>query len=85
MSSNTQYTIRGVPTKLDTFLRRQASLRGVSLNQTVLDYIQAATKLDIEDIDDDFDWIIGANTIDDSSLAAMRELKKMDKRKSRLW
>lgn len=82
--SNTQYTIRAIPKKLDNFLRRQAHLRGKSLNQTVLDYIEQATKLDMQDADEDFDWLIGANTLDDASLRAISELKEIDKQKSRL-
>ncbi len=79
-----QYTIRSVPKKLDTFLRQQAQKHGKSLNRTVLDYIQQATKLDIQQIDEDFDWIIGANTLDNESLQAIENLKSVDKLKSRL-
>ena len=82
--SNTQYTIRAVPKKLDIFLRHQAQVRGKSLNQTILDYIEQATKLDMQDVDENFDWIIGANTLDDTSLQAISELKEIDKRKSRI-
>ena len=80
----TQYTIRAVPKELDVFLRRQARLSGKSLNQTILDYIKQATKLDMQEDDDNFDWIIGANTLDKDSLRAIAELKRIDKSKSRL-
>jgi hypothetical protein len=82
--NTTQYTIRAVPKNLDNFLRLQARLQGKSLNQTVLDYIKQATKLDLQEVDEDFDWIIGANTLDNSSLLAIKELKEIDKQKSRL-
>ncbi|HEY1645663.1 MAG TPA: hypothetical protein VGF75_04800 [Candidatus Saccharimonadales bacterium] len=82
--NTTQYTIRSVPKQLDTFLRRQSQVKGKSLNQTVLDYIQQATKLDMQDNTDNFDWIIGANTIDDDTLEAIKELKVVDKSKSRV-
>lgn len=82
--STKQYTIRSVPKSIDDFLRRQARLQGKSLNQTILDYIKQATKLDMQENDDDFSWIIGANTLDDDSLQAMSELKRIDKMKSRL-
>jgi hypothetical protein len=82
--SKTQYTIRSVPKKLDDFLRRQARLRGKSLNQTVLDYITQATKLDMQQTEDDFGWIIGVDTLDDKSLEAIAELKRADKQKSRI-
>jgi len=79
-----QYTIRSVPKELDAFLRRQARLLGKSLNQTVLDYIKQATRLDMQDFDDDFHWLIGSNTIDKATLHAIADLKRMDKQKSRL-
>jgi hypothetical protein len=82
--THTQYTIRQVPRKLDAFLRRQARLQGKSLNQTVLDYIKQATKLDLEADDDSFDWLIGANTMDTATLRAIHELRLADKQKSRL-
>lgn len=79
----TQYTIRSVPKELDAFLRRQARMQGKSLNQIVLDYMQQATKLDLQEDGDDFSWLIGANTLDDDSRRAITELKETDKRKSR--
>jgi len=82
--SKKQYTIRSIPNNLDVFLRRQAQLQGKSLNQTVLDYIKQATKLDLQDSDENFDWIIGANTLDNASLDAIAELKQIDKQKSRI-
>ncbi len=82
--NTTQYTIRSIPKKLDIFLRNQARLRGKSLNQTVLDYIEQATKLDMQDDTDSLDWIVGANPMDDDSLQAIMELKKIDKLKSRI-
>lgn len=82
--NTTQYTIRSVPKALDVFLRRQATARGKSLNQTVLDYIEQATKLDMQESDDDFAWLIGANTLDSKSLKAISDLKEGDKQKSRL-
>ena len=82
--NTTQYTIRSIPKKLDAFLRRQSHLSGKSLNQTVLDYIEQATKLDMQDDGDNFDWLIGAGTLDNDSLRAIAELKGIDKLKSRI-
>lgn len=79
-----QYTIRAVPRNLDNFLRRQAKIQGKSLNRLILDYIEQATKLDMQQTDEDFDWIIGANTMDSASMQAIVELKATDKLKSRL-
>jgi len=80
----TQYTIRAISKNLDNLLRRQAKLKGKSLKLTVLDYIEQATKLDLQQIDEGFDWIIGANTLDDDSLQASSELKSTDMLKSRV-
>lgn len=82
--NTTQYTIRSGPKKLDAFLRQQARLRGKSLNQTVLDYVEQATKLDMQEDGDNFDWLIGAKTMDDDSSQAIAELKQNDKLKSRI-
>jgi hypothetical protein len=79
-----QYTIRSVPKKIDTFLRHQAHLTGKSLNQTILSYIEQATKLNMQDDNDNFDWLIGANTLDDDSLRAITDLKAIDKFKSKI-
>lgn len=81
--AKTQYTIRSVPKKLDTFLRRQARLHDKSLNQTLLDYLAQAAKLDMQAEADDFSWIIGADTIDPKSLQAISELKAADRAKQR--
>lgn len=74
-----QYTIRQIPKQLDTFLRRQARLRGRSLNQTVLDYINKAIEEDKKDKNDDLSWFIGANTIDDAAVQAIQDAKAYDK------
>lgn len=81
--SDIQYTIRAIPKQVDTYLRRQAHLRGRSLNRTVLDYIEESIKRDAVKQDDDFSWLIGSNTIDDSSLEAIKEAKEYDKQKQR--
>jgi hypothetical protein len=80
----TQYTIRAIPKQLDAFPRSQARLRGKSLNQTVLEYLEQAAKLGMKDQDDDFSWIIGANTLENTSLQTINELKEVDKQKSRI-
>jgi hypothetical protein len=79
--SNVQYTIRSVPKDVDMYLRRQARLRGRSLNNTVLAYVEDAIKREAIKQDDDFSWLIGSNTIDAASLRAIKEAKKYDKQK----
>jgi len=74
-----QYTIRQVPKKLDDFFRKQARLSNKSINTVVLEYLEQSTKVDLESHDDNFSWLIGANTIDDDSLQAIAELKQKDK------
>jgi hypothetical protein len=81
--SDIQYTIRAVPKQIDTYLRRQARLRGRSLNSTVLSYIEESINHDTTKKDDDFSWLIGSNTIDDASLEAIKEAKEYDKQKQR--
>jgi len=79
--NTTQYTIRQVPKKLDEFLRKQANLSNKSLNTVVLEYLQQSTKVDLESSDDNFAWIIGADTIDDDALQAIADMKRADKAK----
>lgn len=79
--ATTQYTIRSVPKRLDVFLRRQARLQHKSLNQTLLDYLTQAANVDMKAEADDFSWIIGANTIDERSSQAIKELRAADKAK----
>jgi hypothetical protein len=76
-----QYTIRQVPKKLDEFLRRQARLSNKSLNTVVIEYLEQSTKIDLESTDDNFAWLIGANTIDKDSLDAIADLRRSDKAK----
>jgi hypothetical protein len=80
--SDIQYTIRAVPKQIDAYLRRQARLRGRSLNSTVLSYIEESINRDTTK-KDDFSWLIGSNTIDDASLEAIKEAKEHDKQKQR--
>lgn len=47
--SNIQYTIRGVPSKVDAKLRRIARLRGKSLNQVVLEHLSYNTEISKKD------------------------------------
>ncbi len=81
--SDIQYTIRAVPKDVDTFLRKQAKYSNKSLNTIVLEYLQQSTRQDLDNQDDDFAWIIGADTIDDASLQAIADLKKTDKKSRR--
>ncbi len=79
--SDIQYTIRSIPKPVDDFLRRDAKKRGISLNQVVLGYMQESVKRAQGAAGDDFAWLIGSNTIDDTSLRVIQESKDYDKRK----
>lgn len=54
-----QYTVRGVPPKLDERLREEARTTGKSLNTVVVETLEQA-KLATTDAHDDLDWFIGA-------------------------
>jgi len=80
--SSIQYTIRSVPKSVDVFLRKKAQEEGRSLNQTVIAYVKKAiTEEQAEK--DDFSWLFGANTIDDVSLQAIKDMKEYDKQKQK--
>lgn len=81
--SNVQYTIRRIPKSLDALLRRKARESGLSLNRTVLDYIKKAAEADNKPPKNDLSWFIGSNTIDDTSLKAIQEMKHSSKTKQR--
>jgi hypothetical protein len=81
--NTTQYTIRSIPKNLDEFLRKQARKSNKSLNTIIIEYLQQSTKLDLADENDDFAWIIGANTMDDAVTDAIAELKQADKAKKK--
>jgi hypothetical protein len=49
-----------------------------------LDYIEQATRLDMQEDNESFDWIIGANTMDSDTLRAISDMKQADKQKSRV-
>ena len=38
-----QYTVRGVPKELDSYLRKEANLRGISLNQLIVERLQESS------------------------------------------
>lgn len=79
----TQYTIRNIPPALDRVIRKRSAQSGKSFNQTVIDLLSQQTFGTTEPRqDDNFDWLFGKNTLDESFDDAIEKLSKVDKR---LW
>lgn len=81
--SKIQYTIRNIPEQVDKVIRKRAKQEGNSFNQTVVDMLtlQAFGSTQPE-IDEDFGWLFGANTIDPEFDTAIDELSQIDEK---LW
>ena len=78
-----QYTIRNIPPVVDKVIRKRSKQSGKSFNQTVVDLLSlqtfGTTKPPTED---NFDWLYGANTLDEAFDEAIADLSKIDKE---LW
>lgn len=78
-----QYTIRNIPPTLDRVIRKRARQSGKSFNQTVVDLLALQTFGTTKpQPDDDFDWLFGQNTLDDSFDKTIGELSQVDEK---LW
>ena len=64
--SNTQYTIRSVPPKLDSVLRSRAQKTGKSLNEVMLDALAKGAGVVPDANFTDMDWFIGSKSLDSS-------------------
>ena len=73
-----QYTIRGVPPATDRRLRKLAKIRGVSLNDVVLDEL-SLQNTPKGSLVDSLDWFFGSNTIDDATIKFLEEDDKIQK------
>ena len=84
--ANIQYTIRGVPSKIDARLRRLARLRGQSLNQVVLEQLSTQTSQPRKfarpqkpTTNDDFDDLFGMmKPLEPEVEAALRAQRTVD-------
>lgn len=78
-----QYTIRNIPPAVDKVIKKRSKQTGKSFNQTVVDLLSlqtfGTTKVPT---DDNFDWLFGANTLDDSFDEAIKDLSQIDEK---LW
>jgi len=55
-----QYTVRGVSSKLDAELRREARTSGKTLNSLVVETLEQAKLPSSDVLYDDLDWFIGS-------------------------
>ena len=81
--NNIQYTIRNIPPEVDRIIKKRSKQSGKSFNQTVVDLLSfqtlGTTKIPT---DSNFDWLFGANTLDDSFDEAIKGLSQIDEK---LW
>ena len=81
--SKIQYTIRNIPTPVDQIIRKRQQQTGKSFNQTVVDLLSLQTFGTIEPPKEQgFDFLFGANTLDDSFDEAIKDLSRID---GELW
>src|SRR5471030_441227 len=64
--NHTQYTIRSIPPKVDTALRRRAQQTGRSLNEVVVEALAKGAGVTPDETFTDLDWFIGNNSLDAS-------------------
>jgi hypothetical protein len=75
-----QYTIRNIPPAVDRVIKKRSKQSGRSFNQTVVDLLSLQTfGTTTPPSDDNFDWLFGANTLDEAFDEAIKDLSKIDK------
>jgi hypothetical protein len=77
--SNTQYTIRSVPAKVDQALRKRAKKTGKSLNEIAVEALAKGAGITPNATFDDLDWFIGSMETDsefDKAMVWMDSLPK---------
>lgn len=78
-----QYTIRNIPPAVDQVIRKRVAQSGKSFNQTVVDLLALQTFGTTQPKpDQNFNWLFGQNTLDESFDAAISELSQVD---DKLW
>ncbi len=68
--SSIQYTVRGVSSKLDAELRREARTAGKTLNALVVETLEQAKLPSSPIVYDDLDWFVGMGPCDESEADA---------------
>lgn len=81
--SKIQYTIRNIPPEVDRVIKKRSKQSGKSFNQTVVDLLSLQTFGTTQvPADMNFDWLFGANTLDESFDDAIHDLSQIDEK---LW
>lgn len=81
--SKIQYTIRNIPPAVDMVIKKRSLQSGKSFNQTVIDILSLQTFGTINPpTNNNFDWLFGANTLDESFDEAIKDLSQIDEE---LW
>jgi hypothetical protein len=81
--SKIQYTIRNIPPAVDRVIRKRSKQSSKSFNQTVVDLLTLQTFGTTKPpADDNFDWLFGANTLDEPFDEAIKDLSRIDEK---LW
>lgn len=76
-----QYTIRNIPLQVDRVIKKQSKQSGKSFNQTVVDILALQTLGTTKISDkDDFDWLFGANSLDQGFDEAIKDMSKIDEK-----
>jgi hypothetical protein len=76
---STQYTIRGIPSRLDKKIREIASNEGKSLNETVLEILKSGAGLSENSIKyTDLNYLAGSWVSDPEFDKAIEEMDRID-------
>lgn len=76
---NTQYTIRGIPEKINTKIRKKAKEEGKSLNKVVIEALSCGLGLtDVPHQYNDLDDLIGTWVEDPEFDAAVKAMDQVD-------
>ncbi len=64
---NIQYTIKNIPSSVDTVIKKRSKQTGKSFNQTVFDLLTLQTFGTTKPpANEDFNWFFGSMTLDES-------------------
>lgn len=75
--SNTQYTIRSIPPKVDQALRKKSQKTGKSLNEVVIEALTKGAGMTPDATFNDLDWFVGSMQIDSKFDEAMSWLDSL--------
>jgi hypothetical protein len=79
-----QYTIRSIPPAVDMVIKKRSKQSGKSFNQTVVELLTLQTLGTTKPpVDNNFDWLFGAKTLDKSFDEAIKDLSQIDEKLGR--